>query len=69
MNDDKVACRPSSLADLGILYFPFLICATLFIIVILFGKLRKKAVLERGAIKKISYQSSITCILVWISPL
>lgn len=36
---------------------------------VLFGKLRRKDVLVRGKITKISHQSSITCILVWISPL
>lgn len=69
VNDDKSACRNATLADLGILYFPFLIAALIFTIVILFGKCKKKAILVKGKVEKISYQSSITCIIVFIAPL
>ena len=69
VNDDHSACRNSTLADLGILYFPFLIAALIFTIVILFGKCKKKAILVKGKVQKVSYQSSITCILVFIAPL
>jgi hypothetical protein len=50
VNDDGSACRNSTLADLGILYFPFLIAALLFTIVILFGKCKKKAILVKGKV-------------------
>jgi len=50
MNDDKTACRTSQLEDLGILYFPFLIAGSIFSIVVMFGKLKKKAILVKGKV-------------------
>lgn len=37
--------------------------------VVLFGKLKKKAILVKGKVEKVSYQSSITSILVFLAPL
>ena len=69
VNDEGSACRNATLADLCILYFPFLIAAAIFTIVILFGRYKKKAILVKGKVVKVSYQSSITCIIVFIAPL
>lgn len=55
VNEDKTACRLSQLEDLGILYFPFLIAGTIFSIVVVFGKLKKKAILVKGKVVKVSY--------------
>lgn len=49
------ACREWQLSDLGVIYFPFLICASIFICVVLFGKSRRKAVLVKGKIQMHSY--------------
>lgn len=37
-----------------VLYFPFLIAAFIFTIVVFFGKLKKKAILVNGVPKKMS---------------
>lgn len=40
--------------DMKVLYFPFLIAAFIFTIVVFFGKLKKKAILVNGIPKKMS---------------
>jgi len=41
--------------DMKVLYFPFLIAAVIFTIVVFFGKLKTKAVLIEGETKRVSY--------------
>jgi hypothetical protein len=47
-------CIPTNADDLTVLYFPFLISAFIFTIVVFFGKLKKKAVLVNGKMQLIS---------------
>jgi hypothetical protein len=53
--------------DLRVLYFPFLIAAFIFTIVVFFGLLKKKAVLVNGTMKKISNQWSVSAIIACVS--
>jgi len=52
-----------------VLYFPFLIAAFLFTIVVFFGKLKKKAILVDGKMQNISLQWSIVAINAVVAPL
>jgi hypothetical protein len=52
-----------------VLWFPFLIAAFLFTIVVFFGKLKKKAILVDGKMKSISLQWSIVALIAVIAPL
>jgi len=47
VNEEGVACRPWQLSDLGIIYFPFLICGAIFTAIILLGQLKKRAYLDK----------------------
>lgn len=48
------ACREWMLSDLGVVYFPFLICTAIFSGVVLIGTRKKKAILVKG---KVTYES------------
>lgn len=50
---DKV-CVPGGSEDLSQLQFPFIIAALLNIVIVLFAKLKKKAVLVNGKMKMVS---------------
>lgn len=71
VNDDNSACRTSSLADLGILYFPWLIAATVLTLVCLFGLMRRREVGVKGQKKAVtkSFQHTISCITIVIAPI
>ncbi len=60
---------PANGDDLKVLWFPFLIAAFLFTIVVFFGKLKKKAILVDGKMKNISLQWSIVALIAVIAPL
>lgn len=45
---DGTACRPWKLGDLGILWFPYLICGAIFTIICLFGLSKKRGYLSKG---------------------
>jgi hypothetical protein len=47
-DEDEKACRPWNICDLGRIYYPFLIIAVIFIIIILFGLMKKRAILYQG---------------------
>jgi hypothetical protein len=55
--------------DLILMYFPFLIASVLFIFIVLFGKLKKKAILIDGQKRMVSTQNSITTINAFVAPL
>jgi proprotein convertase subtilisin/kexin type 5 len=68
-NEDKSACRPWQLSDLGILPYPFLIAAAIGIVICLFGLMRRRAYLRHGKMAWMSPQNTLTCIIVVIAPL
>lgn len=64
---DRVCVNESD--DLTLLWFPFLIAAFVFTIMVFFGKLKKKAIMVDGHLKQVSLQWSITVINAFVSPL
>jgi hypothetical protein len=63
------ACRQWTLADLGMIYFPFLIAFGVLTVVVLFGMLSKRGVIDnRKAVMK-NVQNTLTCILVVLGPI
>lgn len=53
--------------DIKVLYFPFLIAAAIFTLVVFFGKFKKKAVLIKGKPVQISNQWSVVAIISSVS--
>ena len=47
-------CISSKISDLAVLYYPFLIAASLSTVIVIFGQLKKKAILVNGNSKLIS---------------
>ena len=43
VGDNKKACKRITINDLGRIYFPFLILTAFFLLMIFFGKFKKKA--------------------------
>lgn len=50
-------------------YFPFLITATVFAFIVFFGIFKKKKVLVKGIVRHVSYQNSITSYLAFLAPI
>lgn len=53
--------------DMKVLYFPFLIAALIFTIVVFFGKMKTKAILVAGESKRVNTQWSIVAIIASVS--
>lgn len=62
-NSEKTACIATTIDDIGILPFPWLIIAFFGCLIALFGKCKKKP----GRTKYISTQNTITCFIVIIA--
>lgn len=54
-SDTSISCRYWKLADLGMVYFPFLITASLFAVIIFFGRFKRKKILVKGQVTHVSY--------------
>jgi len=65
---DKI-CVPGGSEDLSQLQYPFIIAALLNIVVVLFAKLKKKAIFKNGKLKMVSQQNSISSISAFVAPL
>lgn len=48
MRPENLTCLIGAIPDMTVLYFPFLIAAVLLTVMVLFGKLKKKATLKDG---------------------
>lgn len=68
-NEDGTACRPWQLSDMGWFPFPFLIMATIWTIICLFGLMKRKAYLKNGKMAMKSPQNTLTCIIIGLAPL
>jgi hypothetical protein len=63
------ACRLWKLGDAGTAPYPFLICFGIFVVIILFGLMKRHAYIYKGLATMKSPQSTITCIIVAGAPL
>lgn len=68
INYERTACVERSKYDFGIIPFPFLICASIIIMICCFTKIKKKTVLRAGRPLKVSTQKTVTCILAYVAP-
>lgn len=66
---DRVCVTPSTEDDLLLMYFPFLIAALILITIVLFGKLKKKALLIDGKMVMVSLQNTVPAINAFVAPL
>lgn len=65
---DGISCREWELKDAGIIPFPFLIATLIFIVICLFGRMKKRAFINKGKMAIKSPQNTITCIIICIAP-
>jgi amino acid permease len=65
---DGISCREWELKDAGIIPFPFLIATLIFIVICLFGRMKKRAFISKGKMAIKSPQNTITCIIICIAP-